>query len=178
MGWHFILYDCYCDYKYKINVIILQLCTFKFWFLGVRAVLLINYLFLKKKCHHTPLLWHCSTVWSLLADIPVFFIFIITLFSLNSQQVPVCAGIRPTHDHHKVSVFVSVLVFACACACVCACTDEVTQGTRAPDGLIGSLLIWWQWNSVSFIFDSDYPQANKRDLTFTLTLGGKGRGDN
>lgn len=70
-----------------------------------------------------------------------------------------------------------MIITKLVCLCVCASTGEVTQGTRTPDGLIGSLVIWLQWNSVSFKFCSDCPQAHKRDLTFTLILGGKGRGD-
>lgn len=65
---------------------------------------------------------------SMLAIIPVFFI---TLFSHNSQQVLVWVSILTTHGHHQISVFVSA----------CTYTGEVTQGTRAPDGLIGSLVI-------------------------------------
>lgn len=70
------------------------------------------------------------------------------------------------HDCHKVSACVLV----CVCVCVCACTYEVTQATRAPNGLIGILVIWLKWNSVSFRFGSDCPQAHKQDLTFMLTL--------
>lgn len=107
-----------------------------------------------------------------------FLFYVITLFSLNYQQVPVCVGILNAHGQHQVTVPVSVLMLVC----VCACTGEVTQGTRPPDGLIGSLVIWLQWTvsasdlaviapkPTSGTSHSPWPREGKGGVTISIML--------
>lgn len=100
-----VSYGCYCDYNYKRNLTILELCTSYFWyFYFVLTLLLIKWPFLVKI---TGIVLYVSV-----SSHSCF------TFVLSSQPVPVCAGIHTAH----MTITKSVRLWVSECPRVCAYT--------------------------------------------------------